>query len=84
VPKKKLVRKSAPKSKKKPARPKKLALKKKPLKKKPARGKNTAANSATAEVFEVELTGGPGNLLVDEDNDEINEEDFPQEYGGSE
>jgi hypothetical protein len=83
VPKKKPTRKKAPKAKKKPARSKKRAPKKKPLRKKQrVVSKGPAAGVPVVETFEVELVGGTGNLFDDEE--EGSDEDFPQEYGGSE
>jgi hypothetical protein len=83
VPKKKKpAHKSAPKAKKKVVRAKKVAPKKKPLRTKKPVGKKSPAREAVVESFEVELVGSSGNLF--EDEEETGEEDFPQEYGGSE
>lgn len=81
--KKKPVRKSAPKAKKKSVRAsaKKVAPKKKPLRTKKSSGGKSAPRETVVETFEVELVGTPGNLFDEEDT---GEEDFPQEYGGSE
>lgn len=80
MPKKKPTRKKAPKAKKKPARSKKRAPKKKLLRKKKSVVSKSPATDVT--VVEVELVGSTGNLFDDEE--EGSDEDFPQEYGGSE
>jgi hypothetical protein len=84
VPRKqKPARKSAPRTKKKVVRAKKIAPKKKPLgKKKKTAGEKHAPGGGVVETFEVELVGASGDVFDDED--EGGEEDFPQEYGGSE
>jgi hypothetical protein len=90
VPRKKPTRKKPVTAKKKPAKAKKQAAKvkkqaskKKPLrKKKPVSSNGTTARTPVVETFEVELVGGSGNLFDTED--EGGDEDFPQEYGGSE
>jgi hypothetical protein len=85
VPKKKPSRKKPAAAKKKPAKVKKVkkqASKKKPLrKKKRASGNGKATGTPVVETLEVELVGSNGSLF---DDDDESDEDFPQEYGGSE
>jgi hypothetical protein len=82
VPKKKPSRKKPVAAKKKPAKVKKQASKKKPLrKKKRASGNGKAIGTPVVETFEVELVGSTAGLF---DDDDESDEDFPQEYGGSE